>query len=66
MPAAPGKPERVQLYLRSDQIDRLHKLKGAKRGTTISGLAMAAVDLLFLEQDRNSRKKPGKRDAMSV
>lgn len=51
------KPEKVQLYLRSDQLDRLHQLKGQQRGTSISGFVVEAVDLFFAENDSKPRKR---------
>ena len=49
--------EKTQLYLRSGQLDRLHELKGAKRGTTISGLVVEAIDLFLADYDRKTRKR---------
>lgn len=35
--------EKISLYLPPDQIDQLHKLKGQKRGSTLSGLVEDAL-----------------------
>ena len=60
MPVTAKKTEKTQLYLRSGQLDRLHKLKGAKRGTTISGLVVEAIDLFLAEYDGKHGKKRSK------
>lgn len=58
--------EKTQLYLRSGQLDRLHQLKGAKRGTTISGLVVEAIDLFLAENDGKPRKGSSNRQPVTA
>lgn len=47
--------EKLQLYLRTDQVSRLHLLKGQTR-EPISGMVEHALEDYFARLDRNQSK----------